>query len=185
MTLNNEGTVSKHKGKRVKTELRIFATQTIDDLFERFYQAKVAEGRATSTLHQYKENFRYFTYFLDYKGLSRKIDTITTDAIRNYIVFMKNEKIQFEDHNYKPDDCKTVSLFPSTINTRLKTLRVMFRFLVDEVLIKRNPMKQIKNVNEPQEEIAVLTVDELRRLLDAQNKRGYSDFQDYVIMNLL
>lgn len=52
-------------------------------------------------------------------------------------------------------------------------------------LIERNPMKQIKNVNEPQEEIAVLTVDELRRLLDAQNKQGYSDFQDYVIMNLL
>ncbi|MGE7431913.1 hypothetical protein M9428_02925 (plasmid) [Bacillus bombysepticus] len=46
-------------------------------------------------------------------------------------------------------------------------------------------MKQIKNVNAPQEEIAVLTVDELRCLLDAQNKRGYSDFQDYVIMNLL
>ncbi|WP_257130353.1 hypothetical protein [Bacillus cereus] len=61
----------------------------------------------------------------------------------------------------------------------------MFRFLVDEELIERNPMKQIKNVNEPEEEIAVLTVDELRRLLDAQNKRGYSDFQDYVIMNFL
>ncbi|MDY0952064.1 hypothetical protein SOM37_24810 [Bacillus thuringiensis] len=44
MTLNNEGT-------RVKTYLRIFATQTIDDLFERFYHAKVAEGRATRTLH--------------------------------------------------------------------------------------------------------------------------------------
>ncbi|WP_255290186.1 hypothetical protein [Bacillus cereus] len=83
MTPNNEGTVSKHGGKHVKTELRIFATQTIDDLFE----------RSTRILHQYKENFRYFTYFLDYKGLSRKIDTITTDVIRNYIVFMKNEKI--------------------------------------------------------------------------------------------
>ncbi|OFC95753.1 hypothetical protein BTGOE6_58400 [Bacillus wiedmannii] len=46
-------------------------------------------------------------------------------------------------------------------------------------------MKQIKNVNEPQEEIAVLTVDELRRLLDTPNKQSYSDFQDYVIMNLL
>ena len=169
MTFNNEGTFSKHKGKRIKKELRTFATQTIDDLFERFYHAKVAEGRATRTLHEYKENFRYFTYFLDYKGLSRKIDTITTDVI----------------HNYKPDDFKTVGLSPSTINTQLKTLRVMFRFLVDEELIEPNPMKQIKNVNEPQEEIAVLTVDELRRLLDTPNKRSYSDFQDYVIMNLL
>ncbi|MGE0980268.1 hypothetical protein [Bacillus cereus] len=98
---------------------------------------------------------------------------------------MKNEKTQFEDHNYKSDNCKTVGLSPSTINTQLKTLRVMFRFLVDEELIAPNPMKQIKNVNEPQEEIAVLTVDELRRLLDTPNKRSYSDFQDYVIMNLL
>ncbi|WP_346603457.1 tyrosine-type recombinase/integrase [Bacillus thuringiensis] len=139
-------------------------------MFERFYHAKVAEGRATRTLHQYKENFRHFTYFLDYKGLNRKIDTIMTDVIRNYIVFMINEKIQFEDHNYKPDDCKTVGLSPSTINTRLKTLQVMFRFLVDEKLIERNPMKRIKNVNEPQEEIAVLTIDKLRRLLDTPNK---------------
>ncbi|WP_242477622.1 hypothetical protein [Bacillus cereus] len=78
-----------------------------------------------------------------------------------------------------------VGLSPSTINTRLKTLRVMFRFLVDEKLIERNPMKQIKNVNESQEEIAVLTVDEFRRLLDTPNKRSYSAFQDYVTMNLL
>lgn len=98
---------------------------------------------------------------------------------------MKSEKIQFEDHNYKHDDCKTVGLSPSTINTRLKTLRVMFRFFVDEELIENNLMKQVKDVNEPQEEIAVLTVDELRRLLDAPNKRSYSDFRDYVIMNLL
>ncbi|WP_229201049.1 hypothetical protein [Bacillus albus] len=47
---------------------------------------------------------------------------------------------------------------------------MMFRFLVDEKLIEHNPMKQIKNGNEPQEEIAVLTVDELRRLLDIPNK---------------
>ncbi|WP_257206269.1 hypothetical protein [Bacillus cereus] len=57
---------------------------------------------------------------------------------------MKNDKIQLEDHNYKPDDCKTVGLSPSTVNTRLKTLRVMFRFLVAEKLIERNPIKQIK-----------------------------------------
>lgn len=98
---------------------------------------------------------------------------------------MKNEKIQFEDPNYKLDDCKTIGLSPSTINTRLKTLRVMFCFLVDKELIERNPMKQIKNVNEPQEEIAVLTVDELQRLLDTPNKQSYNDFRDYVIINLL
>ncbi|WP_257154009.1 hypothetical protein [Bacillus cereus] len=46
-------------------------------------------------------------------------------------------------------------------------------------------MSALNQTDESQEEIAVLTVDELRRLLDAQNKRGYSNFQDYVIINLL
>ncbi|MDA2439150.1 hypothetical protein PDN50_22965 [Bacillus cereus] len=35
MTPNNEERVSKHGEKHVKTELRIFAIQTIEDLFER------------------------------------------------------------------------------------------------------------------------------------------------------
>ncbi|MFD0770270.1 phage integrase SAM-like domain-containing protein [Bacillus sp. CGMCC 1.60114] len=157
MTSNNEGPISRRKEKRAKKKLRTFATQTIDDLFKKFYHAKIAEERTARTLHQYKENFRYFTYFLDYKDLSRNINTISIDVIRNYVVFMKNEKVQFEDHNYKPDDCKTVGLSPSTINTRLKTLRMMFRFLVEGGLVEENPMKQVKDVNEPQEQIDVLT----------------------------
>lgn len=79
--------------------------------------------------------------------------------IRNYVVFMKNEKIQFEDHAFKSSDSKSVGLSPSTINTRLKTLRVMFRFLIEDGLIEENPMKQVKDVNEPQEQINVLTTD--------------------------
>ncbi|MED3444679.1 tyrosine-type recombinase/integrase [Bacillus thuringiensis] len=52
-------------------------------------------------------------------------------------------------------------------------------------MIEDNPMKQVKDINEPQEAIVVLKVDELRHLLDAPNKRSYIDFRDYVIMNLL
>ncbi|HFU6606447.1 hypothetical protein PDJ82_20415 [Bacillus cereus group sp. TH43LC] len=51
MTSNNERTVSRHKEKRVKKELRAFTPHKIDDLFKKFYHAKVAEGQATHTLH--------------------------------------------------------------------------------------------------------------------------------------
>lgn len=89
-------------------------------------------------LHVFYINMRELS-ILYYKGLGRNIDTITTEAIRNYVVFMKNEKIQFEDLNYKPDDYKTVDLSPSTINTRLKRLRLMFRKLIES-----NPMNRKK-----------------------------------------
>lgn len=98
---------------------------------------------------------------------------------------MKNDKVRSNEHHFKPDSCKTVGLSPSTINTRLKTLRVLFRFLIDEELLEENPMKHVKDVTEPQEEIAIMTVDELRRLLNMPNKRSYSNFRDYVIMSLL
>jgi integrase/recombinase XerD len=42
--MNNETGKSKRKGKHVKKEWKTFATQKIDDLFETFYHAKVAEG---------------------------------------------------------------------------------------------------------------------------------------------
>ncbi len=61
----------------------------------------------------------------------------------------------------------------------------MFRFLVEDGLIDKNPMKQVKDVNEPQEQIDILTVEELRELLNAPDKRSYSDFREHVITNLL
>jgi integrase/recombinase XerD len=38
---------------------------------------------------------------------------------------------------------------------------------------------------EPQEGITILTVEELKKLLSIPDKRRYSDFRDYVLMNLL
>ncbi|MFD0829617.1 tyrosine-type recombinase/integrase [Neobacillus sp. M.A.Huq-85] len=79
----------------------------------------------------------------------------------------------------------TVGLSPVTINTRLKTLRVMFKCLAEEGLIDCNPMEGIKNVSEPEEEIVVLTADELKRLLNVPNQRHYAEFRDYVLMHYL
>ena len=46
-------------------------------------------------------------------------------------------------------------------------------------------MKSIKNVTEDEEQIEVLTVDELNALLRIPNQREYSGFRDYVLMTVL
>lgn len=175
------------KGKRVKSGRSIsnHGTETIDVLFERFYAAKVAEGRAKGTLSQYKNNFRQFTNYLDEKGCSKNITEITVNVIRDYIIYMREEKIQFEHNQFKDENSKMIGLSSSTINTQLKTLRVLFRFLTDEGYLETNPMLLIKDVNEPQEHIDILSVDELKKLLAIPDKRKYSDFRDFVLMNVL
>src|SRR5690606_7085249 len=101
------------------------------------------------------------------------------------IVYMRDYIVRFEEHPFKNDGEKTTGLAPSTINTRLKTLRVMFKCLRVEAYIKENPMDGVKNVTEPEESIFVLDSEELKRLLAVPNKRSNADFRDFVLMNLL
>ncbi|KYC65217.1 tyrosine-type recombinase/integrase [Heyndrickxia coagulans] len=167
-----------------KTGERKTATN-LDDLFETFYTIKTAEGRAPSTLKQYRENYQYFTVYLDKRGIPRNITEITRNTIRDYIRYMATEVIKYEGHRFKTEAQQTAGLSPSSINTRVKTLRVFFRCLVDEGLLDANPTNGVANVPEPQEKITVLTPEEMKRLLDVPNKRRFADFRDYVLMVLL
>jgi integrase/recombinase XerD len=175
------------KGKRVKNTRKLIrkSVNNLDDLFLKFKAIKRAEGRAESTLNQYEENYGYFVEFLDRHGIKRSMKSITKDTIRDYIIYMREKWVKFEDHRFKTEESMTPGLSPATINTRLKTLRVMFKCLMDEGLTDNNPMDGIKNVVEPEEESIVLTAEELKRLLAVPNQRHYADFRDYVLMNLL
>ena len=181
-------TGDKRAGKRVKKgrRSRSETVPSLNDLFEVFYEAKEAEGRSQRTLKQYRENYRYFMRYLEVKQIGCTINVITTDVVRKYIVYMMKEIVQFEEHKYKPVNSEEViGLSPVTINTRLKTLRVWFQFLEEEGLVDKNPMKSIKNVTEDEEQIEVLTVEELDALLRIPNQREYSEFRDYVLMTVL
>ncbi|WP_251028388.1 tyrosine-type recombinase/integrase [Bacillus sp. ISL-18] len=176
----------KRTGKRVKNVRTTRKTAyNLDTLFQSFKAIKRAEGRAEGTLNQYEDNYGYFIEYLDRHDIKRSVKEITKDTIRDYIVYMRDKWIKFEDHKFKPEESMTVGLSPSTINTRLKTLRVMFKCLQEEGLMDSNPMEGIKNVSEPEEEIVVLTADEMKQLLNVPNQRHYAEFRDYVLMHYL
>ncbi|ARU61962.1 integrase [Tumebacillus avium] len=178
--------MDKRIGKRVKTNrISVVQNLSLDAYFEQFMYAKTAEGRAKRTLEQYRMNYEFFVKYLDLRGVERQVQQMTTELIRGYIVWMLHEKVRFEGHQYVPESEKRVGLSPVTINTRLKTLRVFFRFLMGENVIENDPTESIKNVTEDEEEIRILTVEQLRKLLDAPNQRTYSQFRDYVLMNML
>lgn len=164
---------------------KINDSENLDDLFDEFYSIKVAEGKADSTLRQYKNNYSYFVAFLDRRKIKRSINAISRKTLRDYIVYMRDEQVCFEDHKYKADRSRTVGLSPSTINTRLKTLRVMFNCLCEEMIIADNPMKGVKNLPEPEEEFDIMTVEEMRWLFKAPDRKYFAGFRDYVIMHVL
>ncbi|WPS88859.1 tyrosine-type recombinase/integrase [Brevibacillus halotolerans] len=178
--------MDKRKGKRQRTErFSVTSEYALDALFERFYHAKVAEGRKDRTLASYKDNYGFFVAYMDLRGLGRDVRNVDVEMIRSYIVWMLKEKIRFEGHKFKSEAEQTVGLTPTTVNTRLKTMRTFFKYLTIESYISFNPFESIKKVEEDENEIEIMSVEQLQTLLAMPNQRRYSGFRDYVIMNVL
>ncbi|MGG1684883.1 tyrosine-type recombinase/integrase [Pseudalkalibacillus sp. NRS-1564] len=177
------------KGKSVKQKrvaaANKYSISDMDALFESFINSKIAEGRAESTVDKYCLYYRFFAEYLDAKGIERNVHIISTKVIRDYVAWMLEDRVKFDGHKYKPDEVKTPGLSPCSVNDRLKSLKTIFRFFESENVIDSNPTQSIKYVREVDEDVQVLTADELRALLNAADQRKYSDFRDYVLMTLL
>lgn len=175
-------------GRRVKnnrTSSRAYMGKSLDKLFALFYEAKVSEGRSDRTVETYEENYKFFCDYLDSNSVRRDADFITAEVIRGYITWMLKYKKKWDGHKNKAEHNMTVGLSPVTVNTRLKPLRTMFKFLLDEGRIDVNPFELVKKVKEPEVEIKIMSIEQLKNLLKAPNQRTYAGFRDYVMMNVL
>lgn len=155
----------------------------IRNLFRQFVSVKVSEGVSKGTVHQYEENFGFFREYVEKHGNNFDVEFITQDYLRNWITYMQFKHVQFQKVATRKE--KEIGLKPSTINTRIKTMRVMFNTLLREKLIEQNPMSRIKNVFEPEEAIEVLSDKEVARLLGVMDKSFYTVYRDYVLTMLL
>lgn len=184
----DKGVADRRIGKKVRfnrNHSQTNETESLDQLFSIFYDAKVAEGRSDRTLETYRENYRFFIDYLDSNQVERKIKEVSPTLIRSYITWMLKTKRKWEGHKHKSEANMTQGLSPVTVNTRLKGLRTMFRFLMNEGLIDNNPFDSVKPVREPENDIKIMTAEELKKLLREPNQRSYAGYRDYVLMNLL
>lgn len=155
----------------------------IRNLFRQFVSIKVAEGVSGGTVKQYEENFRFFHEYIERHGNDFSVDLVTSEFIREWITYMQFDHIQYR--KVATRKVKEVGLKPATINTRIKTIRVMFNTLYNERLITNNPIDRIKNVYEPEEPIVILSDKEIVRLLGVMDKSYYTVYRDYVLTILL
>ncbi|NAO99755.1 tyrosine-type recombinase/integrase [Halomonas sp. MG34] len=157
----------------------------LDELFRAFLAIKSAEGRASATMQQYRNNYAYFIDFLTVRNVKPEYNEMNRHLFRDYILYMREEVTKFDGHQFKTDKQRSIGLAPSTINTRLKTLRVMFRCLHDEQIIPENPIVGVKPVPNPLENIEVLTAEELKKLLKMPDKATFPGFRDHALMHVL
>lgn len=155
----------------------------IRSLFKAFVKIKISEGIAIRTIKQYETNFTQFCDYVELFGGNYGVEAITTEFVREWLTYMQKDHVQFRKIAHRKT--KSVGLKPATINTRLKTMKVMFNTLHANRLIKRNPLEGVSNVMQPEELIEVLSNMEITRILNTMDKTYYTSFRDYVLTILL
>ncbi|MDU5082827.1 tyrosine-type recombinase/integrase [uncultured Tissierella sp.] len=122
---------------------------------------KAEKNASEATITSYTTDFRIFNVFLTIGGIEPRINTITTQVLRRYVVYLKQHK------NYKNE----------TVRRKINSLSSFFKFLLETEYIEKNPMLPIKAPKKEQNIPIYIKENELTRLLQAPEK--YARFPEH------
>jgi site-specific recombinase XerD len=126
-----------------------------------------AGNKSPRTLEVYLDSLRLLRGWLEARGRPATIGTVTRADVEGFLAdqLARNK--------------------PATASVRYRSLRVFFRWAVDEEELERSPMERIAPPIVPEEPVAVLTDDEIRRLLKVCDGRAFDERRDTAIIRVL
>ena len=145
------------------------------------------------TMLSYEQTLRLFEKWCkEEQGIS-SVDKVNENVIRRYIfdlqergkyTFYANDKQKAINYPERRRDFrKPVSTI--TINNYIRNLRVFFNYLERNYIIRKNPIKRIRQLRTNRQPKVYLTDDELRRLLAKFDRSYFSEHRDYMMILLM
>ena len=121
------------------------------------------------------------------------VDKITENVIRKYIddlqtrgkyTFYVNDLSKKKNYpDRRRDYRKPVSV--TTINNYIRNIRVFFNWLEREYIIRKNPMKRIRQLKYNRQAKVFLSDEDLKKLLSKFDKSYFTEHRDYVMIMLM
>jgi site-specific recombinase XerD len=139
----------------------------VDDLVRSFERHLRAENKSTRTIETYLESVRQLESFL--AGGPGRLGLIAAERA-DVEAFIADLLSRWK---------------PATASNRYRGLKVFFAWLEDEGEIEANPMAKMKPPAVPEQPVAVLTEDQVRRLLDACAGKDFDARRDLAVIRLL
>ncbi|RXT03555.1 integrase [Ammoniphilus sp. CFH 90114] len=144
---------------------------------------KDLEGLRERTLSDHKTHFKYFQDYLERANIKLTyLDEVTPQICRGYVLFMKNKKHKWDNHQHLSEVDPVKGLSPVTINIRIRSLKAQFNFYVKEGFSPSNPWEAVPLLKTDKSEINAFSKEELAQLLRTPNKSTFVGFRDYVLM---
>lgn len=162
----------------------------VEKYVEMFLEACELKGLSMKTIGSYEQTLRLFMQHLYKNGIERTED-VTHLTIQGYIQEIRRRgkytAVTNQDaRNYpenRPDYGKQVS--DVTINNYLRNLRVFFNWCVDEDILRKSPIKRGDFTKTDHKPLEFISDDDFKRLLRALDISKFSEYRDFVIVQLL
>jgi site-specific recombinase XerD len=143
---------------------RLIGFRTLADSFRR---SLLAENKSPRTVQTYMEGLRLLGMFLAEQGMPTVVPNVKREHVEAFIAdLLARQK-------------------PATANNRYRALQAFFKWAVDEGEIKASPMVRMKPPRVPEEPPAVLTDEQLRRLLKTCEGKDFEARRDTAMLRLL
>ena len=145
------------------------------------------------TMNSYEQALRLFERWCREQLGIDTVDKVTEAVIRRYIndlqnrgkyTFYSNDKgkeINFPER--RRDFRKPVSV--CTINNYIRNLRAFFNWLDSDYILKKNPMKKIRQLKISRKAKEYINDEDFKKLISCLDKSYYSEHRDYAMIMLM
>lgn len=145
------------------------------------------------TIASYEQSLRLFERWCREQLAIEAVDKVTEATIRRYIndlqergkySFYCDDRTRGINHPERRRDFrKPISV--TTINNYIRNLRVFFNWLDVEIVIRKNPMKKIRQLKNDRKARDFLTDEDFKKLVGCLDKSYFSEHRDYAMIMLM
>lgn len=143
--------------------------QTWNEVYIDFLHHCQVRGLRGATIDNYRNEIGRCLGYLKQHDVADKPSTVTKNELETSLVI------------YMQD----LGLNPSTINTRIKCMKVFYTWLKSEKIIKTDHMKKVKLLPYRQPPIESFSREDVKAILNSPNKCTWNGVRDYAILLLL
>ena len=145
------------------------------------------------TMSSYEQTLHLFGRWLSDELKIYTVDKITENVIRKYIddLMVRGKYTFYVNDLSKKKNCpdrrrdyrKPVSV--TTINNYIRNIRVFFNWMEREYIIRKNPMKRIRQLKYNRQAKVFLSDEDLKKFLSKFDKSYFTEHRDYVMIMLM
>ena len=151
----------------------------LSQAIENLIVATRAAGRSRETVVAYRRKLRPLLAFLG----DVPVEAITTHDLRRYVVSQADQTSLYADHLMH--DERPGRLSPYTIAGRVRALKRLFNWLVEEGAIETSPARRIVTPRPGRREPKAATMEDIAALLATAKSNSPADRRDRAIILLL